>query len=70
MPINPPAISSVDYSESYTAFLEIVRTKPNVNAILDPPAKPQSLVGYYDVANDRVLLFVVSDTGNRYIKVG
>ena len=70
MAINPPSISSVDYSESFDAQIRVTRDKPNTFITLNPPEKVQMLVGYYDVANDRMQLYITNDTGTRYLRIG
>ena len=69
MPINPPAITTVDYRNNYSGQLAILRSKPTYET-LDTPVPPLQLVGYYDVVNDLVQLYISDETGYRWIRVG
>lgn len=69
MTVNPISISSQSVNENTDAVIEVVYTKPDTSAILATPQTPGKLVGYFNGATGFMELYVISNSGNRYLKI-
>jgi hypothetical protein len=69
MAINRVSIGSQSIKTNTDSVIEILYTEPDVNALIDPPDTPGKLVGYYDGNSDSVRLFIIDNSGLRYLKV-
>lgn len=68
MAINRSFISTEPVSSALTR-IEIVAQRPSTEGAIDPPETPLRIVGYYNQQLDAVELFVVNQSGLRWIRV-
>lgn len=69
MPINPSQLSAQPIEQNQDVAIEILTDRPTSGAYLTTPVTPNKLVGYYDSLTDYVELYVVDNTGYRYLKI-
>ena len=73
MAINNASFSTSDNESEAQAFrLEMLTgTQPDISnqTVIDPPASPNRLYGWYNGTSDMVELFVTSASGTRYLRV-
>lgn len=68
MAINRVSLTSESINTNTEAVVEVVYAQPpNPEDILDPPQTPGKLVAYYNGANDRASLYIVSRSGLRLL---
>lgn len=70
MAINSAAFSSVSVAEAGLAVIQILSTRPNTQVQIDPPEAPGRMVGFYNATTDKVELFVASNGGTFWVRVG
>lgn len=69
MAINRSFIATQDISTVTNAVIEIVPVRPDTTTTLNPAGTPRRLVGYYSSESDSVELYVVDESGLRWIRV-
>lgn len=69
-PINPSGFASVSVSQSDNLTVKLLATRPVAFEILATPVAPGRLVGYFNPEGDFVELYVASQGGNYYLRVG
>ena len=69
MGINNAQFSAQPIEQNQDVAIELLQARPDVSAVLTTPVTPNKLVGYYDAFTDTVELYVVNNTGYRYLKI-
>ena len=70
MAINPSGFASVAVAESDNLTVSLLPTRPVEFQVLANPVAPGRLVGYFNPQGGFVELYVASQGGNYYIRVG
>lgn len=70
MAINKSSVSTNTVEKYNGNTVQMLTSKPPVNGVLTQALKPDQLVGYYNGNSDTVVLYVVSGSGLRLIRVG
>lgn len=69
MAINPSQLGATPTDANYDVTIELLTTRPDSRAYLTTPVTPNKLVGYYDAVQDQVELYIVDNTGYRYLRI-
>lgn len=70
MPINPSAIATQSVADQDTpAVIEMLTTQPNSSITFSPPRPPGQICGFYNGSIDGVELWVVNNSGTRFLRV-
>jgi len=69
MAINPSQLGATPTDSNYDITIELLTTRPNAGAYLTTAVTPNKLVGYYDAIQDQVELYIVDNTGYRYLRI-
>ena len=70
MAINTSAISGSSVTNQQVPMvIELLSAQPDLSQILSPARPPGQVVGYYNGAFDGVELYVVSNSGLRFLRV-
>lgn len=69
MAINPPQLGAQPITSNYDVTIEFLQTRPVVGAYQATPDTPNKLVGYYDAVQNQVELYIVDNTGHRYLRI-
>lgn len=69
MAINRSFISTQDITQNTSVVIQLVSSRPDVNAFLQTPVEPNILMGYYDPTRGVVELYVTDQAGRRYLRV-
>lgn len=69
MAINPSQLGTQPVEQNYDVAIEMLLSRPSVGTYQPTPDVPNRLVGYYDSQTDRVELYIVDNSGYRYLKV-
>ena len=69
MAINNAQFSAQPIEQNQDVAIELMVTRPDTAAYLTTPETPNKLVGYYDAFADQVELYVLDNTGRRYLKI-
>lgn len=69
MAINPSQLGATPIDANYDVTIELLATRPDSRAYLTTPVTPNKLVGYYDAVQDQVELYIVDNTGYRYLRI-
>ena len=71
MAINNSSITSASIREDLDLVVEVLYSEPpGSNYVLEIAQTPGKLVAFYDTRADNVLLYVISRSGLRYLRVG
>lgn len=69
MAINPSQFGATPVDQNYDVAVQMLAQRPEANRPQETADTPNKLVGYYDPFSDRVELYIVDDTGFRYLKI-
>ena len=69
MAINPVSMTSQSLTTNTQAIIEVVYAEPNLNVLLDPPATPGRLLGFFNGVSGVVNLYMVDNSGLRLLRV-
>ena len=69
MAINPSQLGASPITSNYDVTIELLSDRPNPGVYVSTPDTPNKLVGYYDPFLDHVELFIVDNTGYRYLRI-
>lgn len=69
MAINRVSMTSESVENNYTVTIEIVSQPPDPGVLNSPPETPGKIVGFYDATLDGVRLYIVDNSGLRWLPV-
>ena len=69
MAINPSQLSAQPIEQNNDIAIEMLTVRPTVGVQQPTSDTPNKLVGYYDGLTDQVELYVVDNSGYRYLKI-
>ena len=69
MAINRNSFTAQPLTENSDITLELLQTRPDVDAYLETPVTPNKMVGYFNNLVGGVELYLTDATGHRYIGV-
>jgi len=69
MAINPSQLGAQPITSNYDVTIELLVTRPSPGAYNATADTPNKLVGYYDAIMDHVELYIVDNTGYRYLRI-
>jgi len=69
MAINPSQLGAQAITSNYDVTIELLPTRPSAGAYNTTTDTPNKLVGYYDAVQDHVELYIVDNTGYRYLRI-
>jgi hypothetical protein len=69
MAINRSFVGTQDISTVTNDTIELVGTRPDTSTLLSTPDTPNRLVGYYDSALQGVELYVIDQSGLRWMRI-
>ena len=69
MAINPSQLGAQPITSNYDITIELLTTRPNAGVYNATTDTPNKLVGYYDGIRDHVELYIVDNTGHRYLRI-
>lgn len=69
MAINPSQLGTTPVEQNYDVAIEMLQQRPSAGTYQQTQDTPNKIVGYYDSQTDRVELYIVDNTGYRYLKV-
>lgn len=70
MAINGTYVASQSVQTNTTAVIEMLPSRPAIGTAFFPARPAGQLCGYYDATNSRVELYVVTNSGIRFLRVG
>jgi len=69
MAINPSQLGAQPITSNYDVTIGFLQTRPVAGAYQTTPDTPNKLVGYYDAIQNQVELYIVDNTGYRYLRI-
>jgi hypothetical protein len=69
MAINPSQLGATPTDANYDVAIELLTTRPDAGVYMATPVTPNKLVRYYDAIQDQVELYIVDNTGYRYLRI-
>jgi hypothetical protein len=69
MAINPPQIGSSSIKTNYDFSIEILTQRPYPGVAFTPNRPVGQVVGYYDPSSDSVELYIVNQSGNKFLRI-
>lgn len=69
MAIQKPSFSTNDGFEGARTVIPLLASRPQPYNAIDPPVRPNSLVGFFDPSRGAVELYVSSPDGSFYMRV-
>ena len=69
MAINPSQLGAQPITSNYDVTIGFLQTRPVSGAYQTTPDTPNKLVGYYDAIQNQVELYIVDNTGYRYLRI-
>ena len=69
MAINPSQLGATPITNNQDVTIEMLQARPSAGAYQSTPDTPNKLVGYYDNFADHVELYIVDNTGYRYLRI-
>ena len=68
MSISRASISAVPLEDNTEFVIQMVASQPDTDEFLDPPLSPGKVFGFYNGATGFVELYVINNSGTRYLK--
>lgn len=69
MAINRVSMTSQSVENNYTVTIEIVAQPPDPSVLNNPLETPGKIIGFYDATLDGVRLYIVDNSGLRWLPV-
>lgn len=69
MAINRVSMTSESVENDYTVTIEIVSQPPDPGTLNSPLETPGKIVGFYDTTLDGVRLYIVDNSGLRWLPI-
>lgn len=69
MAINRVSMTSESVENNYTVTIEIVSQPPDPSILNSPLETPGKIIGFYDATLDGVRLYIVDNSGLRWLPV-
>lgn len=70
MAINSPSVTTTSIDNATSACIRMLNVVPTPLVLLEDSVTPNELVGYYNYATGYVQLYMSSNAGNYYFRIG